>query len=71
MVTYYIGGQASARRVYVFLTWKGDHPPRHVHVYRDGKLIVKWDLDNQKPMKGAATRRILELISELEAEGLL
>jgi hypothetical protein len=35
------------------------------------QLIVKWDLDNQKPMKGAATRRILELISELEAEGLL
>jgi len=30
-----------------------------------------WDLDNQKPMKGAATRRILELISDLEAEGLL
>ena len=56
---------------YVFITWKGDHPLRHVHVYRDGKLIVKWDLDNQKPMKGAATRRILELIRELEAEGLL
>jgi hypothetical protein len=48
-----------------------NHPPRHVHVYRDGKLIVKWDLDNQKAMKGAATRRILDLISELEAEGLL
>jgi hypothetical protein len=42
-----------------------------VHVYRDGKLIVKWDLDNQKPMKGAATRRILALISDLETEGLL
>jgi hypothetical protein len=40
-------------------------------VYRDGKLIVKWDLDNQKPMKGAATQRILEFTSELEAEGLL
>jgi hypothetical protein len=39
--------------------------------YRDGTLIVKWDLDNQKAMKGAATRRILDLISELEAEGLL
>jgi len=22
-----------------------------VHVYRDGKLIVKWDLDNQKAMR--------------------
>jgi len=47
------------------------NPPRHVHVYRDDRLIVKWDLDNQKPMKGAITRRILELIAELESEGLL
>ena len=56
---------------YIFLTWAGDHPPRHVHVYRDGKLVVKWDLDNGKAMRGAATRRILELIDELESEGLL
>jgi hypothetical protein len=56
---------------YVFVTWKGDHPPRHVHVYRGGRLVVKWDLDNQKPMKGAATRRILELIAQLESERLL
>jgi hypothetical protein len=56
---------------YVFITWKGDHPPRHLHVYRDGTLIVKWDLDSQRAMKGAATRRILELIRELEAEGRL
>ena len=50
---------------------KADHPPRHVHVYRDGTLIVKWDLDHQKPMKGTATSRILALIAELEVEGLL
>jgi hypothetical protein len=31
---------------HVFLGWVGDHSPRHVHVYRDGKLVVKWDLDN-------------------------
>jgi len=46
-----------------------DHPPRHVHVYRDGRLVVKWDLDNQKPMKGVASKRVLELIRQLEAEG--
>jgi hypothetical protein len=56
---------------FVFVTWKGDHPPRHVHVYRDGKLIVKWDLDNQKAMKGSASSRILDLIAELESEGAL
>jgi len=56
---------------FVFVTWKGDHPPRHVHVYRDGRLVVKWDLDNQKPMKGSASSKILELIAELESEGAL
>jgi len=56
---------------YVFITWKGDHPPRHVHVYRDSKLVVKWDLDNKVPMKGVASRRVLALIAELEAEGVL
>ena len=56
---------------FIFLTWKGDHPPRHVHVYRDSTLILKWDLDNKTAMKGAATGQILALIAELESEGLL
>ena len=59
------------RAGYVFVTWKGDHTPRHVHVYRDGKFIVKWDLENQKPMKGEAPRKVVELIGELESEGRL
>jgi hypothetical protein len=56
---------------FVFLSWKGDHGPRHVHVYRDGRLVVKWDLDNATAMDGKATRRVLELIVELQTEGLL
>jgi hypothetical protein len=56
---------------YVFLTWKGDHSPRHVHVYRDGELVVKWNLDDRVPMKGSATSRVLSLIAELEKEGVL
>jgi hypothetical protein len=56
---------------YVFITWKGDHPPRHVHVYRDGRFVVKWDLDDRKPIKGAAPHRVLKLIAALEAEGVL
>ena len=56
---------------YIFVTWKGDHPPRHVHVYRDGSLVVKWDLDNKKPMKGKVSRRVLELIEKLASEDWL
>ena len=56
---------------FIFITWKSDHAPRHVHVYRDGKLVVKWDLDNKKPMKGSASAQVLALIADLESEGLL
>lgn len=56
---------------YVFVTWKGDHDPRHVHVYRDGVLIVKWDMDNGLPMVGHAPRRGRVLIETLESEGAL
>ena len=43
----------------------------HVHVYWDGKFIVKWDLENRMAMIGEANRRILSLIDELESEELL
>jgi hypothetical protein len=56
---------------FIFVWWKGDHTPRHVHVYRDGTLVVKWDLDNQKAMKGDAPGQVLRLIAELVSEGLL
>jgi len=56
---------------YVFLTWIGDHSPRHVHVYRNSKLVVKWDLENWQPMKGKASRELLQLIAVLNEEGVL
>jgi hypothetical protein len=42
-----------------------------VHVYRDGKLVVEWDLEDWQPMKGEASARLLRLIRELEDEGAL
>ena len=59
------------RRGFVFVAWKGDHPPRHGHVYRDRRFVVKWDLDNWRPMKGKAPCRVLELIEALQSEGAL
>lgn len=56
---------------YVFVYWVGDHPPRHVHVYRDGRLLLKWDLENDKPMKGGVSQQILKYINELRREGRL
>lgn len=56
---------------YIFLSWVGDHSPRHVHVYRDNKLVTKWDLDNWQPMEGDANARLKRLLSDLFEEGLL
>jgi len=56
---------------YVFLSFVGDHPPRHVHAFRDGVLVLKWDLDNRVPMAGIATRRLVRIIESLEQEGRL
>jgi hypothetical protein len=56
---------------YIFIAWVGDHSPRHVHVYRDGKLVVKWDLDDWQAMKGHTTARITRILRELVEEGTL
>jgi hypothetical protein len=56
---------------YIFLTWIGDHSPRNVHVYQKSKLVVKWDQENGQPMEGKASRRLIQLIEELEREGEL
>ncbi|MBI2704248.1 MAG: DUF4160 domain-containing protein [Actinobacteria bacterium] len=56
---------------YIFVAWAGDHSPRHVHVYRDGALVVKWDLESGQPMKGHATARMKRLLRELVEEGKL
>ncbi len=55
----------------MFVSWKSDHSPRHVHVYRDGELVVKWDLQRGKPMKGEATARLRNLLNRLVGDGVL
>jgi Domain of unknown function (DUF4160) len=56
---------------FIFVTFVGDHALRHVHVYRDSRLVVKWDLDNNQPMEGVAPRAVLKLIEALVEEGKL
>jgi len=53
------------------VTWVGDHAPLHVHVFRDGRLILKWNLEKDLPMEGRAPARLVELIRELRRDGRL
>jgi hypothetical protein len=50
VVTFAVG--KIRRGGFILVTRKGDHSPRHVHVYRDGKLVLKWNLDARLPMMG-------------------
>ena len=56
---------------YVFITWVGDHSPRHVHVLRGGRLVLKWDLEGRRAMFGSAGAKVMAIIRQLEEEGLL
>jgi hypothetical protein len=56
---------------YVFITWKGDHAPRHVHVYRDGAIVVTWDLERWRAIRGSASSRLRRILRTLVAEGAL
>jgi len=53
---------------YVFVTWVGDHPPRHVHVYRGGRLLIKWDLERRQTIVGTAGHRLRDIIVALQEE---
>ena len=56
---------------YVFMTWVGDHPPKHIHVYRDGKLVLTWDTQGSEVLVGEWSPRIVSLIRELQSKGRL
>jgi len=56
---------------FIFIAWASDHAPRHVHVYKEGRVVLRWDLENRRPITGSPSRGLLELIRILENEGLL
>lgn len=66
MVTFSLG--KIRRDNYVLLTWIGDHSPRHVHIYRDEKLVLKWNLDAWVPNP---TAKLIRLLADLRKERVL
>jgi len=55
---------------YIFEFWVGDHPPRHVHILKDRRLIAKVELDEHFTlMEGKINRRIRQLLKTLVKEG--
>jgi len=50
---------------YLFETYAGDHPPYHVHIYRDDRFIGRFDVENQRPMDGELLAQVLKYLEEL------
>ena len=56
---------------YIFLTWVGDHDPKHVHIFKNGTWIAKWDLEADKLMESKVSARVRKLIDQLKEEDRL
>lgn len=69
--SYYLMGRIR-RGGYIFDFWVGDHPPRHVHVLKGGRLIAKVELDEGLTvMDGKISLRMRKIIQALKKEGKL
>ena len=53
------------------MSWTGDHSPCHVHVYKDGELVCRWNLETMEVLTGKANRRIRAITKDLVKEGEL
>jgi hypothetical protein len=52
---------------YVIRLYLNDHPPIHVHVFKDGVLVARYDLQNNRFMEGSDERhsgRILKALHD-------
>ncbi len=70
-----VGSRARAAQLgrYADMNWGNE--PQFLSVTSCGNIMISWastgEADNRVPMKGVASRRVLALIAELEAEGVL
>ena len=51
---------------YIFETYKGDHPPMHVHIFSGNREIGRWDIEHQQPMDDfEVTRPLRQALQDL------
>jgi len=55
----------------IVVLYSTDHDPKHVHVFEDGKRLVKFDIENWKVMEGKLTSRARKALAALRREGIL
>lgn len=56
---------------YIIERWMGDHPPKHVHVFMDGKEIAKVKIPSLGLLSGKMDRKLRKILMELIEEKVL
>ncbi|MBI1862160.1 MAG: DUF4160 domain-containing protein [Deltaproteobacteria bacterium] len=49
---------------------QSDHDPRHVHVFEDGRRLLKFSLESWTVMEGKMTTRSRKALEALRKEGV-
>lgn len=56
---------------YIIEWWMGDHPPRHVHVFKNSKEVVKVAIPSLGVLSGKMDRRLKKILIDLIEEKVL
>jgi len=51
--------------------YQNDHPPLHVHIFRDGRQLDRYDLEHGEFMDGTVGRHRGRVLTALRAVGLI
>ncbi len=53
----------------IVVLYQTDHPPRHVHVFEDGKRLLKFNTEDWTVMEGQLTSKARRALQSLRAKG--
>lgn len=50
---------------YLIEWWMGDHLPKHIHIYKNGKEIAKVQIPELRVLSGRLNKRLKKILTEL------
>lgn len=53
---------------YLIDWWIGDHEPKHVHIYKNGRLVAKVEVPSLVILTGGLNRKLKKILAELVEE---
>ena len=55
----------------IVVLYATDHDPKHVHVFEDGKRLLKFNIENWTVMEGKLTAKARKALEALRQEGMI